>query len=206
MYLYLRRTISGQRNPLIGGQSSLSKVNILGTVCVFVWSSIIVLLCAFQGPRLAHWYHIKCLCEGCFQFLGCHWLIHWHSSLLSLFGSWIFIPKSCLYIDRCVLSSHLIHFQPHKQPACLVKKSNFSLHMMVGQQRRIHRGLAVWRWFPEFWLSRPGLSTQPYTSASRYFFGFVSRSAWYFDVCSIEPGISGIKCEYAVFVRYACST
>ena len=91
-------------------------------VCVFVWWSIIVLLCAFQGPRLAHWYHIKCLCEGCFQFLGCHWLIHWHSSLLSLFGSWIFIPNSCLYIDRCVLSSHSIHFQPHKQAACVVKK------------------------------------------------------------------------------------
>ena len=107
---------------LIGGQSSLSKVNILGTVCVFVWSSIIVLLCAFQGPRLAHGYHIKCLCEGCFRFLGCHWLIHWHSSLLSLFGSWIFIPKSCLYIDRCVLSGHSIHFQPHKQAACVVKK------------------------------------------------------------------------------------
>ena len=107
---------------LIGGQSSLSKVNIVGTVCVFVWSSIIVLLCAFQGPRLAHGYHIKCLCEGCFQFLGCHWLIHWHSSLLSLFGSWIFIPKSCLYIDRCVLFGHSTHFQPHKQAACVVKK------------------------------------------------------------------------------------
>ena len=60
-----------------------------------------------------------------------------------VFSSWLVIgwfidiPLSCPYLeveylspimfihDRCVLSSHSIHFQPHKQAACVVKKVIF---------------------------------------------------------------------------------
>ena len=51
---------------------------------------------------------------------------------LSLVDSWTFLspvliwklniyPQIMFIHDRCVLSSHLIHFQPHKQAACVVK-------------------------------------------------------------------------------------
>ena len=91
---------------LIVGQSFLSKINILGTACVFVWSRIGALLSAFQGPRLARWYHIKCL--RCFLFLGFYWLIHWHSSLLSIFGSWIFIPSHVCPAIRIISSLSIL--------------------------------------------------------------------------------------------------
>ena len=42
-------------------------------------------------------------------------------------------PQIMFIHVRCVLSSHSIHFQPHKQAACVVK-SNFCLHMMVVAQ------------------------------------------------------------------------
>ena len=61
-------------------------------------------------------------------------------------------PQIMFIHDQCVLSSHSIHFQPHKQAACVVKKVIFAF---------------IWWWaskqgFIELWQCKDGFQSSGY--------------------------------------------